>query len=105
MKQYLVAGAIAVGLALSGFSLERVESAQTSLHTLATHTSETANKSAAARVITVAQRCDLTNLILQVIVKDDPRRADGFRKSYAGCEKQLVEVRAISAAANPKAKR
>jgi HAMP domain-containing protein len=105
VKQYLVAASVAIGLALSGVALDRVESAQRALHTLATHTSETANKSATARVITVAQRCELTGLILEVIVKDDPRRAGDFRKSYTGCQKQLVEVKKIAEEAVPKVKK
>lgn len=60
---------------------------------------ETTVKSAKARITTVTQRCELTKLILNVLVKDDQRRAPAFERSYKGCEKQLVEVKQIAAKA------
>lgn len=53
-------------------------------------------KSAEARVITVGQRCNLTGLIEQVLVKQDPKMAPAFVRSYKACEKQLGEVKKIA---------
>jgi hypothetical protein len=54
-------------------------------------------KSTETRIVTVTQRCQLTKLILDVLVRQDPVVAGAFQASYAGCEKQLAEVKSINA--------
>lgn len=46
------------------------------------------------RVVTVAQRCDLTNLVLSFA---PPAKHAALEKSLNGCEKQLVQVKQIDA--------
>lgn len=61
--------------------------------------SETTRESAKTRVKTVEQRCQLTNLITEVLSRDDPKRVGAFEKSYNKCESQLKEVKHIAAKA------
>lgn len=60
---------------------------------------ETVLKSAETRITTVTQRCELTGLIDQVLIKQDPSVAPRFTQSYRGCEKQLTQVKKIAAQA------
>ncbi len=75
---------------------------------------ETLKASTKTRVVTVAQRCELTSEVRAIDLLDrrvlllahDPVDAAAFAvhakalaKSYAGCEKQLVQVTRINAAA------
>lgn len=64
---------------------------------LANRLSQTERESTQQRVVTVTQRCDLTDKILEVLVKDDPTRVAAFHVSYAACEKQLRIVKRIAA--------
>lgn len=54
--------------------------------------------SAKTRISTVSQRCDLTRLILGVLVRvHDPMDAAAFQKSQATCLRQLAQVKMIYA--------
>jgi hypothetical protein len=46
------------------------------------------------RVVTVTQRCDLTNLLAKAL---PPKNAAALHASYLGCEQQLVIVKKIAA--------
>lgn len=63
------------------------------------HTLEVSQKaSTKTRVTTVGQRCDLTHLILGVLVRvHDTADASPFQKSYRVCLDQLAEVKQINA--------
>jgi hypothetical protein len=89
---------------VTGFAILRVEEAATTSKRLAVANSVTTYESAKARVITVTQRCELTGLILGVVIRDDHRRAGPFEKSLAGCEHQLKEVKAIAERAKKETK-
>jgi hypothetical protein len=68
--------------------------------TVALHTLAVSQKaSTQTRVATVSQRCELTNLILGVLVRvHDTTDSRGFLKSEAKCLSQLASVKAINTA-------
>lgn len=60
---------------------------------------KTTSDSANTRITTVTQRCKFTALVTNVLVKQDPQVAGPFKKSLAGCMKQLAVVKQIAASA------
>jgi hypothetical protein len=57
----------------------------------------TVSASAHARVTTVEQRCELTLHLVRLLAAGRMPETAWFQSSYAGCEKQLVQVRGIAA--------
>lgn len=64
---------------------------------LSSQLQSTVTQSSQTRVHTVEQRCQLTQLILRVLVRvHDKVDAAPFQASYATCEKQLLTVKKIA---------
>ena len=77
---------------------DRADTAISRVGTLQGEQGTTVLESARTRVVTVRQRCELTALFLEEARR--PLVISRLRASYAGCERQLVEVERINALAH-----
>ena len=82
-----IAGSSYLGLRAYG-AVQRLQSEQASV----------VQQSAATRVVTVSQRCELTTFVLGEARR--PEVVAKLRKSHAACERQLAAVKKINAQAH-----